>query len=123
MSPMRKALKVLSVLTLIAGIDLAITLWVLHSTGEMQLDPLQVATMGLSAVLGLVAGALGIGAANAPSRIGRLRLPMWLGVWANLCNVLLMVLSGGIIPSGLVSLVIAAAFAYAAVRVERESGR
>lgn len=123
MSPMRKALKVLSFLALIAGIDLAITLWVLHSTGEMQLDPLQVATMGLSAVLGLVAGALGIGAANAPSRIGRLRLPMWLGVWANLCNVLLMVLSGGIIPSGLVSLVIAAAFAYAAAQVERESGR
>ena len=119
MSPMRKALKVLSVLALIAGIDLAITLWVLHSTGEMQLDPLQVATMGLSAVLGLVAGALGIGAANAPSRIG---LPMWLGVWANLCNVLLMVLSGGIIPSGLVSLAIAAALAYAAVQVERESG-
>ena len=85
MSTMRKALKVLSLLALVGGIDLVITLIVLNTSGDQTPDLLHSIVMGLVALFAFLLGAQGISAANVPVRArGPWRLsgclsmpPMW----------------------------------------------
>ena len=68
MSTMRKALKVLSLLALVGGVDLVITLIVLNTSGDQAPDLLHSIVMGLVVLFAFLLGAQGISAANVPVR-------------------------------------------------------
>lgn len=122
MSSMRKALKILSFLAVIGAIDLAITAYVIATGGEGALEPLQIVTMALSVIFGLIIGVMGVGAANRPSKVRQMWLVMWLAVWANVGNVLLLVLNGEVIPSVIINCAIVCAFTYVSYQVKKEIG-
>lgn len=122
MSSMKGALKALSVLAIIGGVDLAITTWVLVTSEGMGFEPLQMLTMALAIVFSIVLGALGIPAASKPKLLNKLYLPTLLAIWANLGNVLLLVLNGEGVVSVVINAVIIVAYAYAQSRVKKEIG-
>ena len=75
MSTMRKALKVLSLLAVVGGIDLLITLIVLNTSGDQAPDLLHSIVMGFVILFAFLLGAQGISAANVPVR-ARALLPV-----------------------------------------------
>lgn len=120
MSTMRKALKILSFLSIIAAVDLAITAWVLNGS-DGGLEPLQIVTMILSVAFALILGVMGIGAANRPSKAKSLFLVVLLSMWVNIGNLLLLALEGEFVVSVLICALISFAYAYAAHMVNKES--
>ena len=68
MSTMRKALKVLSLLAVVGGIDLLITLIVLNTSGDQAPDLLHSIVMGFVILFAFLLSAQGISAANVPVR-------------------------------------------------------
>lgn len=119
MSVLQRAFRVMSALAIVGAIDLSITARVLATSGA-SIEPLQVVTIVLSVVMSLVLGIAGLASAGRPDTVRRLFLAIALAIWANACDVFLLVLEGEFIFSVVINAVIVAAYAYLAHRVRRE---
>lgn len=119
MSVLQRAFRVMSALAIVGAIDLSITARVLATSGA-SIEPLQVVTIALSVVMSLVLGIAGLASAGRPDTVRRLFLAIVLAIWANACDVFLLVLEGEFIFSVVINAVIVAAYAYLAHRVRRE---
>lgn len=119
MSVLQRAFRVISALAIVGAIDLSITARVLATSGA-SIEPLQVVTIVLSIVMSLVLGIAGLIASGKPDRVRRLFLAIVLAIWANACDVLLLVLEGEFIFSVAINAAIVIAYAYLAYRVRRE---
>lgn len=120
MSVLQRAFRVISALAIVGAIDLSITARVLATSGG-SIEPLQVVTIVLSIVMSLALGIAGLAASGRPDAIHRLFLAIALAIWANMCNVFLLVLEGEFIFSVAINAVIVIAYAYLAHRVRRDS--
>lgn len=109
MSSMQKALKILSFLAIVGGLDLAVTAVVLATSPDTQVDALPLVVMGLVALLAVVLGVLGIGAANNPVRSAKLLPCIVAAVVANAADVVLAFQTG----LGMVAVIINAAIVIA----------
>lgn len=123
MSTMRKALKVLSLLALVGGIDLVITLIVLNTSGDQAPDLLHSIVMGLVVLFALLLGAQGISAANVPVRARGLLPVALVGLLVNAADVVLAILNGTAVVSVVVNALIIAGISYCASAVAKESLR
>ena len=94
MSTMRKALKVLSLLAVVGGIDLLITLIVLNTSGDQAPDLLHSIVMGFVVLFAFLLGAQGISAANVPVRARGLLPVALVGLLVNAADVVLAILNG-----------------------------
>lgn len=119
MSVLQRAFRVMSALAIVGAIDLSITARVLATSGA-SIEPLQVVTIVLSVVMSLVLGIAGLASAGRPDTVRRLFLAIALAIWANACDVFLLVLEGEFIFSVVINAVIVAAYAYLAHRVRHE---
>lgn len=119
MSVLQRAFRVMSALAIVGAIDLSITARVLATSGA-SIEPLQVVTIVLSVVMSLVLGIAGLASAGRPDTVRRLFLAIALAIWANACDVFLLVLEGEFIFSVVINAAIVAAYAYLAHRVRRE---
>lgn len=119
MSVLQRAFRVISALAIVGAIDLSITARVLATSGA-SIEPLQVVTIVLSIVMSLVLGIAGLIASGKPDRVRRLFLAIVLAIWANACDVLLLVLEGEFIFSVAINAAIVIAYAYLAYRVRCE---
>lgn len=123
MSTMRKALKVLSLLALVGGIDLAITLIVLNTSGDQATDLLHSIVMGLVVLFAFLLGVQGISAANVPVRARGLLPVALVGLLVNAADVVLAILNGTAVVSVVVNALIIAGISYCASAVAKESLR
>lgn len=119
MSVLQRAFRVISALAIVGAIDLSITARVLATSGT-SIEPLQVVTIVLSVAMSLVLGIAGLVSAGRPDAVRRLFLAIVLAIWANACDVLLLVLEGEFIFSVVINAAIVVAYAYLAHRVRRE---
>lgn len=118
-SSMRAALRVLSILALVAAADLAITLVVLATSGVLPSAgnvTALVVTIALDAGLGI----LGIAAAKDPSRALRALPAIVFALIANAVDVVLAVSADVVAVSAIVSALIVAGIAFAAHMVNYE---
>ena len=123
MSTMRKALKVLSLLALVGGIDLVITLIVLNTSGDQAPDLLHSIVMGLVVLFAFLLGAQGISAANVPGRARGLLPVALVGLLVNAADVVLAILNGTAVVSVVINALIIAGISYCASAVAKESLR
>lgn len=119
MSTMRKALKILSLLAIVGGIDLVITAVVL-ATGQEPPEILNIVVMAVVAVLMLLLGAAGIGAANVPARAGKLLPMIVVGLLASAANVVVAILPAVGVVSVSINALIVVGIAYTAHMVNKE---
>lgn len=120
MSSMRKALKILSFIAIVGGIDLVVTDVVMQGSDSAP-ELLQTVVVGISALLTLVIGARGIGAANQPSRVKN-TLPIALvALLVDAASVVLALASGLALVTAIIVALTTAGYAYAARAVWRES--
>ena len=120
MSSMRKALKILSFIAIVGGIDLVVTDVVMQGSDPAP-ELLQTVVVGISALLTLVIGARGIGAANQPSRVKN-TLPIALvALLVDAASVVLALASGLALVTAIIVALTTAGYAYAARAVWRES--
>ena len=119
MSVLQRAFRVMSALAIVGAIDLSITARVLATSGA-SIEPLQVVTIVLSVVMSLVLGIAGLASAGRPDAVRWLFLAIALAIWANACDVFLLVLEGEFIFSVVINAAIVVAYAYLAHRVRRE---
>ena len=118
---MRKALKILSFLAIIGGIDLIVTLVVLFTGADPKPEILQMAMMVVCALLLLVLGAQGIGAANRPSKAAGVLPISIVALLASAANVVLAIMGGIAVVSVVVCAIIAVLYAYFASQVNKEA--
>lgn len=123
MSTMRKALKVLSLLALVGGIDLVITLIVLNTSGDQAPDLLHSIVMGLVVLFAFLLGVQGISAANVPVRARGLLPVALVGLLVNAADVVLAILNGTAVVSVVINALIIAGISYCASAVAKESLR
>lgn len=123
MSTMRKALKVLSLLALVGGIDLVITLIVLNTSGDQAPDLLHSIVMGLVVLFAFLLGAQGISSANVPVRARGLLPVALVGLLVNAADVVLAILNGTAVVSVVINALIIAGISYCASAVAKESLR
>ncbi len=123
MSTMRKALKVLSLLAVIGGIDLLITLIVLNTSGDQAPDLLHSIVMGFVVLFAFLLGAQGISAANVPVRARGLLPVALVGLLVNAADVVLAILNGTAVVSVVINALIIAGISYCASAVAKESLR
>ena len=123
MSTMRKALKVLSLLALVGGVDLVITLIVLNTSGDQAPDLLHSIVMGLVVLFAFLLGAQGISAANDPVRSRGLLPVALVGLLVNAADVVLAILNGTAVVSVVINALIIAGISYCASAVAKESLR
>lgn len=123
MSTMRKALKVLSLLAVIGGIDLLITLIVLNTSGDQAPDLLHSIVMGFVVLFAFLLGAQGIPAANVPVRARGLLPVALVGLLVNAADVVLAILNGTAVVSVVINALIIAGISYCASAVAKESLR
>lgn len=123
MSTMRKALKVLSLLAVIGGIDLLITLIVLNTSGDQAPDLLHSIVMGFVVLFAFLLGAQGISAANVPARARALLSVALVGLLVNAADVVLAILNGTAVVSVVINALIIAGISYCASAVAKESLR
>lgn len=123
MSTMRKALKVLSLLALVGGIDLAITLIVLNTSGDQTPDLLHSIVMGFVVLFAFLLGVQGISAANVPVRARGLLPVALVGLLVNAADVVLAILNGTAVVSVVINALIIAGISYCASAVAKESLR
>ena len=123
MSTMRKALKVLSLLALVGGIDLVITLIVLNTSGDQAPDLLHSIVMGLVVLFAFLLGTQGISAANVPVRARGLLPVALVGLLVNAADVVLAILNGTAVVSVVINALIIAGISYCASAVAKESLR
>lgn len=120
MSAMRKLLKVLSFIAVIGGVDLVISDIVMQGSAPAP-ELLQTVIVGISALLTLVLGARGIGAANHPSR-ARGMLPIALvALLVDAASVVLALSSGLALVTAIIVALTTVGYAYAARAVWRET--
>lgn len=119
MSTMRKALKILSLLAIVGGIDLVITAVVL-ATGQEPPEILNIVVMAVVAVLMLLLGAAGIGAANVPVKAAKMLPVIIVGLLASAADVVLAITSGVAAVSICINALIVVGIAYTAHMVNRE---
>ena len=120
MSSMRKALKILSFIAIVGGIDLVVTDVVMQGSDPAP-ELLQTVVVGISALLTLVIGARGIGAANQPSRVKN-TLPIALvALLVDAASVVLALASGLALVTAIIVALTTVGYAYAARTVWRES--
>ena len=122
MSVLQRAFKALSVLAIVGAVDLSITARVLSTSGT-SMEPLQIVSIVLSVAFSLILGIAGLKTAGEPRRVAKLFLVTVLALWANACDILLLVLEGEFIFSVVMNALIVAAYAYVAYRVRREPSR
>lgn len=122
MSVLQRAFKALSALAIVGAVDLSITARVLSTSGT-SMEPLQIVSIVLSVAFSLVLGIAGLKTADEPRRVAKLFLVTVLALWANACDILLLVLEGTFIFSVVMNALIVAAYAYVAYRVRREPPR
>lgn len=122
MSVLQRAFKALSVLAIVGSVDLSITARVLSTSGT-SMEPLQILSIVLSVAFSLILGIAGLKTAGEPRRVAKLFLVTVLALWANACDILLLVLEGEFIFSVVMNALIVAAYAYVAYRVRREPSR
>lgn len=123
MSFMQKALKALSFLADVGGLDLAVTAVVLAMSPDTQIDTLFLAVMGLVALLAVVLGALGIGAANNPVRAAKLLPYIVAACAANAADVALALQTGLATVSVVINAAVVVAYAAAAHLVNDQAQR
>lgn len=123
MSTMRKALKVLSLLAVIGGIDLVITLIVLNTSGDQAPDLLHSIVMGFVVLFAFLLGAQGISAASVPVRARGLLPVALVGLLVNAADVVLAILNGTAVVSVVINALIIAGISYCASAVAKESLR
>lgn len=123
MSTMRKALKVLSLLALVGGIDLVITLIVLNTSGDQAPDLLHSIVMGFVVLFAFLLGAQGISVANVPVRAHGLLPVALVGLLVNAADVVLAILNGTAVVSVVINALIIAGISYCASAVAKESLR
>lgn len=123
MSTMRKALKVLSLLALVGGIDLVITLIVLNTSGDQAPDLLHSIVMGFVVLFAFLLGAQGISVANVPVRARGLLPVALVGLLVNAADVVLAILNGTAVVSVVINALIIAGISYCASAVAKESLR
>lgn len=123
MSTMRKALKALSLLALVGGIDLVITLIVLNTSGDQTPDLLHSIVMGFVVLFAFLLGAQGISAANFPVRARGLLPVALVGLLVNAADVVLAILNGTAVVSVVINALIIAGISYCASAVAKESLR
>lgn len=123
MSTMRKALKVLSLLAVIGGIDLLITLIVLNTSGDQAPDLLHSIVMGFVVLFAFLLGEQGISAANVPVRARGLLPVALVGLLVNAADVVLAILNGTAVVSVVINALIIAGISYCASAVAKESLR
>lgn len=123
MSTMRKALKVLSLLALVGGVDLVITLIVLNTSGDQAPDLLHSIVMGLVVLFAFLLGTQGISAANVPVRARGLLPVALVGLLVNAADVVLAILNGTAVVSVVINALIIAGISYCASAVAKESLR
>ena len=119
MSKYQNALRYLSLIAIVAAIDLLITVVVLQMNSPKP-ELLQVIVMGLVIVLGLLLGAQGLGAVADPSRA---RTAMLIALPALLVNVASMVLainSGFAVVSVVINAIAVVGFSYCVSAIFRE---
>ena len=120
MSSMRKALKILSFIAIVGGIDLVVTDVVMQGSDPAP-ELLQTVVVGISALLTLVIGARGIGAANQPSRVKN-TLPIALvALLVDAASVVLALASGLALVTAIIVALTTVGYAYAARTVWCES--
>lgn len=122
MSVLQRAFKALSVLAIVGAVDLSITARALSTSGT-SMEPLQILSIVLSVAFSLILGIAGLKTAGEPRRVAKLFLVTVLALWANACDILLLVLEGEFIFSVVMNALIVAAYAYVAYRVRREPSR
>lgn len=123
MSTMRKALKVLSLLAVVGGIDLLITLIVLNTSGDQAPDLLHSIVMGFVVLFAFLLGAQGISAANVPARACGLLPVALVGLLVNAADVVLAILGGTAVVSVVINALIIAGISYCASAVAKETLR
>lgn len=123
MSTMRKALKVLSLLALVGGIDLAITPIVFNTSGDQTPDLLHFIVMGFVVLFAFLLGVQGISAANVPVRARGLLPVALVGLLVNAADVVLAILNGTAVVSVVINALIIAGISYCASAVAKESLR
>lgn len=94
MSSKCKTLKILSLLAIIGGVDLVITLFVLQGQDPAP-ELLQSIVMGLAALFSLLLGGQGIGVANRPSRAKNALPILLVALLVTAADVVLSIMSGG----------------------------
>lgn len=123
MSTMRKALKVLSLLAVVGGIDLLITLIVLNTSGDQAPDLLHSIVMGFVVLFAFLLGAQGISAANVPARARGLLPVALVGLLVNAADVVLAILGGTAVVSVVINALIIVGISYCASAVAKEALR
>lgn len=123
MSTMRKALKVLSLLAVVGGIDLLITLIVLNTSGDQAPDLLHSIVMGFVVLFAFLLGAQAISAANVPVRARGLLPVALVGLLVNAADVVLAIMNGTAVVSVVINALIIAGISYCASAVAKESLR
>lgn len=119
MSTMRKALKILSLLAFVGGIDLIVTAIVLM-TGENPPEILNIAVIFLAALFALLLGGLGIGAANVPVKAAKMLPVIVIGLLVSAADVALGIMSGVAIVSICINALLVVGIAYTAHMVNKE---
>lgn len=120
MSTMRKVLKVLSLIAIVGGIDLVITDFAMQGSLPAP-ELLQTVIVGISALLTLVLGGRGIGAANRPTRAKGLLPIALVALLVDAASVVLALQSGLALVTAIIVALTTVGYAYAARAVWRES--
>lgn len=119
MSSMRKALKILSLLAFVGGIDLIVTAIVLM-TGENPPEILNIVVIVLAAIFALLLGGMGIGAANVPVKAAKMLPIIIVGLLVSAADVVLAIMSGVAVVSICINALIVVGIAYTAHVVNKE---
>lgn len=119
MSSNQKLLKVFCILSLVAAVDLVVTGVVLIATGEAP-EPLQLAAMGVSALLSVLLFSLGVRAANVPALAVKMLPIIVVALLACAADVALALQSGVAVASACADALITVGVAAAAHLVNRE---
>lgn len=119
MSTAQKWLKILSLLAVVGGVDLAITAAVLLFQGGIADSLIVVAIMIVAAIVQVVLGVLGVGAANTPRKISSMTPAVLMSLLLTIVGAVLAVMAN----LGAVSAVINALIAVGVVVMYRKVNR
>lgn len=115
----QKALKVFGLLSVVAGLDLLVSLIVLASSGTLG-DPLVFVAIGVTCAASVAAGALAVRAAHVLSRAVALLPVVLVVLLINIVNLLVCCLANVAVVSAVMNALFAAGIAYCARRAVRE---
>lgn len=120
MSTAQKWLKILSLLAVVGGVDLAITAAVLLFQGGIADSLIVVAIMIVAAIVQVVLGVLGVGAANMPRKISSMTPAVLMSLLLTIVGAVLAVMANLGAVSAVINALIAVGVAVMYRKVNRE---